>query len=155
MPSPPPPNSDVIGLGCGLSIGIFENCSPTRSGSLLHFSPYLQRLSTSITLPEPRRPPCCPLNMSSTLLPQSITPSFPPQHGSASVFPFVQLGSPEFHLATPSPPWLPVPRAPAGTSYCPIVAGLSTPAEGAVTCLSALSPIAQSARSQQTTPTSH
>lgn len=34
MPSPPPPNSDVIGLGCGLSIGIFENCSPTRSISV-------------------------------------------------------------------------------------------------------------------------
>lgn len=46
------------------------------------------------------------LNMSNTVLPQPITPSFLPQYDSASVFPFPQLGSPESHLVTPSLPWL-------------------------------------------------
>ena len=59
---------------------------------LSHFWSYLQPLFTSITLPQQHRPPC-PLNRSSTLLTQPITPSFSLQYGLASAFLFPQLGT--------------------------------------------------------------
>ena len=62
------------------------------SWPLLHFWSYLQPLFTSITLPQQHRPPC-PLNRSSTLLTQPITPSFSLQYGLASAFLFPQLGT--------------------------------------------------------------
>lgn len=134
----PPPNSEIIGLRCGLDIRIFKELSPARSGSLLHFWSDLQLLFTLSLCPSHTGLFVVPW---STRLPQFITSSSHLQHGSAFCFSISIAGKPwvssGHFIPTLTATW-----APASTSCYPIVGGLSIPAEVAVTHLHVWSPIA-------------